>query len=240
MTAHTVSDTNPTYVTGADQYRISVTGLLTPDNPQFTQMEELLNLEHRRPDGYGIAFLESEEHSRTYYGSIQQIEEHRAGGSPALDLSKGALYAFWPNGSGWEDFIPATTWNAGGQGIVTEFDHPLGGRVTVYEYVLEGRDTDNTPMVGFHCDRCHPDPNIDHETSMPNRGPQDRRWSARNAREHIRSHTVRCKPIDPHLAEAVQAVANQQYGLNNPTVSWDSHCATTGPCGQIRHMRARA
>ncbi|AJF70456.1 hypothetical protein [Streptomyces vietnamensis] len=243
MTRHTVSDTNPTYVTGADRYRIPFTGFLTPDNPQFTVMEEYIQPEHRRSDGYGLAFLESEEHHVLYIGSVRQLQEYRTAntdGTAVLDPAQGVMYAFWPHGKGWDDYIPNNAWNPGGEGIVTEFDHPLGGKVTVYEYLYDNRDGEKVPMVGFHCDRCHPDPKIDHEASMPNRGPQDRRWSARNARVHIRSHADRCRPVDPRIAEVVQQVANEKYGVSNPTVTWESRCATTGPCARIRHLRARS
>lgn len=237
MTVHTVGK-NPTYVTGADRYRIPFTGILTSEHPQFERMQEFILPEHRHPEGYGLAFLESEEHSATYIGSVRQIEEYRAAntdGTATLDPSQGALYAFWPHGEGWDDYLPNNTWNEGGEGIVTEFDHPLGGKVTVYEYLKDG-----TPMVGFHCERCHPSPDIEHEARMPNRGPHDRRWSGRNARVHIRHHTEQCRPVDPHMAEVVTAVANEKLGTNNPVVTWESRCATTGPCAQIRHLRARA
>ncbi|MEV5348920.1 hypothetical protein [Streptomyces achromogenes] len=237
MAVHTLSETNPTYVTGADSYRVSITALLTPDTPHFTVMQEYFKAEHRRPEGHGLAFLESEEHHLVYTGSVQQIQEYRAGS--ALDTAQGALYGFWPHGTGWDDFIPHTTWNPGGEGIVTEFTHPLGGKVTVFEYIEE-TDGQKKPMVGFHCDRCHPSPTIDHEVRMANRGPQDRRWSARNARVHIRSHAERCRPVDPRFAEVAQQVANREYGVNHPTVTWDSRCATTGDCARIRHLRARA
>ncbi|MGW5121896.1 hypothetical protein ACWEQ8_41740 [Streptomyces noursei] len=242
MAKHTVSETNPLYVTGADQYRISLTGIITPESPQFERLQENLKPEHRRPDGYGMAFLESEEHHIAYYGPIQQIQEYRAAtnGTAVLDLSQGAQYAFWPHGEGWDDIIPDTTWNKGGEGIVTEFDHPLGGKVVVFEYLKEGVDGEQVPMVGFHCERCHPQPELEHEASMANHGPQDRRWTARNARAHIRSHTTRCRPVDPRWAEVAQQCFNEQEGVNSPTVTWESRCAVEGPCAQIRHLRARA
>ncbi|MGO4459906.1 hypothetical protein AB4039_21805 [Streptomyces sp. M-16] len=243
MAQHTVSETNPTYVTGADRYRIPFTGFLTPDNPKFAVMEEFVLPEHRRPEGYGLAFLESEEHSLTYIGSVRQIEEYRASngdGTAVLDPSQGVMYAFWPRDEGWDDYLPHNTWNPGGEGIVTEFDHPLGGKVVVYEYLQNDPKADGpTPMIGLHCERCHPRPNLDYDKHRPNTRPHDRRWFARNARAHVRRHAEECRPADPRMAEAVQQIVNEKYGVNNPTVTWESGCATDGPCSQIRHLRAR-
>ncbi|MEU8623121.1 hypothetical protein [Streptomyces sp. NPDC048623] len=239
MTEHTVSPTNPLYVTGASHYRMPFTGFLTPDNPRFEVMQETFKPEHHRPDGYGLGFLESEEYSVLYVGSVQQIEEYRASGG-VLDTSQGVMYAFWPRGEGWEDYVPANTWNTGGEGIVTTFDHPLGGRITVWEWLDTKDDGTTEPMVGFHCERCHRDSKFDHETHMTNTGPQSRRWMGRQARAHIHQHTTKCRPVDPRFAEAAQQAANAHYGGNNPTVTWESRCATKGPCAQIRQLRARA
>ncbi|MDH6129404.1 hypothetical protein [Kitasatospora sp. GP82] len=241
MNGHTVSETNPTYVNGANRYRMPFVGILTPTHPQFEEMQEYVLPEHRCPEGYGLVFLESEEHSATYIGSVHQIEEYRAAntdGTAVLDISQGVTYAFWPHGEGWDKYLPANTWNPGGEGIVTEFDHPLGGKVTVYEYLKAGADGEKTPMVAFHCEHCHNEPERDHESAQANREPQDRRWTARNARVHIRQHDQRCRPIDPRIVETVTAVANEKYGVNNPVVTWESRCSTAGPCAQIRHLRA--
>ncbi|MEW2508319.1 hypothetical protein AB0878_48445 [Amycolatopsis sp. NPDC047767] len=73
-----VSDTNPTYVTGADRCRISFTALLMLEQPGFAELEERVLLPvPLRPEGYGLAFLEPEEQSVTCIGTIQQIENHR-------------------------------------------------------------------------------------------------------------------------------------------------------------------
>ncbi|MFD5610569.1 hypothetical protein [Kitasatospora sp. NPDC127060] len=180
-----------------------------------------------------------------YIGTVSQIKEYRtakAAGLARLDVSKGPCYPFWPNGKGWDDLLPATYWNEDRVGLVTDFDHPLGGKVVVYEYLQDSPAGDRVPMVGFHCWRwrCHIDPNIQSEAGMPNRGPQDRRWIARNARQHVRAHESLCRPVDPRMSEAVAAVANKVYGTNNPVVTWESHCATTGPCSVVRHLRAKA
>ncbi|MGW6557606.1 hypothetical protein [Streptomyces hydrogenans] len=238
MAKHTVSSENPVHVTGADGYRISRTLVITPDSPAYAETEENLQPAHRRPDGHGIALLESEEHYLAYYGPIAQIAAFRENGT--LDTSQGALYERWPHGTQWETLIPANTWTETGEGIITTFDHPLGGQVTVFEFLQDGEDGEKIPMVAFHCDRCHPNPRIDHESTRRNRGPQDRRWTARVARTHIHRHTEKCRPVDPRFAEAAQAMVNKEHGVNNPTVTWESRCATTGPCAQIRHLRARA
>jgi hypothetical protein len=245
MTKHTVSDTNPDHVTGADSYRISMTGLLTPDYPKFAVMEEAtIKPEHRRADGYGVAFLESEEHSVLYVGPVEQLTDYRAasaGGGARLDVTQGVMYDRWPHGEGWDDYIPRNTWNPDGEGIITAFDHPQGGKVYVYEYVKTD-DGRRVPMVTLHCEQCH---NISEgfggggEGERENRGPHDRRWTARLARIHIRRPDDNCRPTDPRFAEAVTAVMNADDGGSRPVVTAESQCATTGPCSRIRHFRAR-
>ncbi|MFC9259379.1 hypothetical protein ACFT25_06115 [Streptomyces hydrogenans] len=238
MTQHTVSSENPVHVTGADSYRITYTFVITPDSPVYEETEDNLKPAHRRPGGHGIALLESEEHHLAYYGPIAQIEAFREG--TALDLSQGAVYAKWPQGEQWDTLIPAGTWTQSGEGIITTFDHPLGGKVTVYEFLQAAEDGTQVPTVAFHCDRCHPIPGIDHETTRRNTGPQDRRWTARLARTHIHRHAALCRPVDPRYAEVAQTLLNQETGVDAPTVTWESRCATTGPCAQIRHLRACA
>ncbi|MFB7376527.1 hypothetical protein ACFC6U_01550 [Kitasatospora purpeofusca] len=242
MTVHSFSETNPDFVTGSDWYRESITVILPPGTPGLEELEDFLNPEHRSTEGYGLAFLESEEHSFTYVGTVSQIEEYRAAkaAGATLDVSLGQCYAFWPHGKGWDELLPATYWNAGREGLLSDFAHPLGGKVVVYEYLQDGPDGDKVPMVGFHCERCHIDPDTQSEAGMPNRGPQDRRWIARNARKHVRAHQSLCRPVDPRMSEVVTAVANEMYGTDNPVVTWESQCATTGACSVIRHLRAKA
>ena len=248
MALHTVSDSNPVYVTGADNYRVSFTGFLTPDHPKFQEMLGFLNDKcRRRPEGFGLMFLESEEHSFTYFGPIEQVrrfQEEEMKASPAFDFSQGFMVEFWPHGRNWEDFIPDITWNQEGEGIVTEFDHPVSGKVVVYEFL--GSWLKNRPkgkMVNFHCTNCHT--NTFHDSGMvhSNRGPSARRIAARQAREHV--HNVhkksdKCLPADPEMMRVVNEVSNRMYGTNNPEITWEQHCNTEGPCSEIRRLRARA
>ncbi|MEU1223209.1 hypothetical protein [Streptomyces microflavus] len=49
-----------------------------------------------RPEGYGLVFLESEEFSVTYFGSIAQIEQYKrenTDGTATFDASQGVMYA---------------------------------------------------------------------------------------------------------------------------------------------------
>lgn len=241
-TVHTVSDKNPVHVVRADRYRISFSGFLTPQHPDFAAMERYFLPEHRRREGYGLAFLESEEHFVTYAGSIEQIADYRkAQGhreSVDLDCSQGHCYHGWPQGYGWDELTPPGTWHADGRGIVTEFGH-CGTKVVVYEYV-EDRDGKRVNMVAFHCQRCHVRPDIHFDYATENRGPADRRWIARKARTHIRHAAEECRPADPRISEVVTAVANEMDGGDRPVIADESRCATTGPCSEIRHLRARA
>ena len=246
MTNHTVSETNPVHVTSADSYRISITALLTPDHAKFAVMEETIKPEHRHPDGYGLALLESEEHSVMYVGPVRQITDYHAAketGGATLDVTQGVMYDRWPHGEGWNDYIPRNTWTRDGEGIITSFTHPQGGKVYVYEYVKTDDDGNRTPMVTFHCEQCH---NISEgfggggEGARENRGPHDRRWTARLARIHIRRPEDECRPTDPRFAEAVTAAMNADDGGNRPVVTAESSCATRGACSRIRHFRAAA
>jgi len=239
---HTVSEKNPLYVTGAESYRISATGFLTPEHPAFAVMEEYFLSEHRNAQGYGLAFLESPEHSVTYVTTPRQIREYRAAdtdGTAVLDTTQGAAYAFWPTGTGWDDYVPANTWHPGGEGIIAQFAHPLGGAVVVFEYLQDDADGKQHQVVGFHCERCHPSLRIDLDHNMANRGPEDRRWVARNARQHVRSHTTHCRPVNPDIAVTVTAIANEQHGTNHPVITHENRCAASGACAQIRSLRAR-
>jgi hypothetical protein len=246
VTRHTVGAGNPVRVTGADRYRITLTFIVLPHHLDFAVLEEFIAPEHRDPAGYGIALLESEEHSLTYVGPVQQIRDYDdcCAADPTrpvtLDTTRGVICEFWPHGEGWDDLIPATTWHPGGEGILVEFDHPLGGRVVVYEYLEEDADGTRMPRVGFHCERCcRPVPGIDHEARIDNLGPRDRRIGARHARLHIHDHEHECRRRDPRIAQAVTHAANRIHGTNDPVLTHESRCATTGPCSRIRHLRAR-
>jgi hypothetical protein len=263
-TPHNVSETNPTHVTSCDRYRLPLVGTIAPGNPGYEDMVEMLkdNGHHTRPEGYGLIFLESEEFSATYFGSIEQIEQYKrdnTDGNATFDAQQGVTYAQWPHGKGWDEFLPRVFWNvdargaiADGVGIVTAFEHPVtpGAEVIVYEF--EGkwlRDSDPTQMVTYHCTACHQDTFHDSGHVHENNGPHDRRWAARQARQHIVSaarHGVnrdgqsQCRPADPQMLKAVNAVARDQLGLsNNPLPDTDdAYCATKGPCSLIRELRA--
>lgn len=245
MANHTISEKNPLYVTGADQYRTPFTLLLTPTHPRFEELQEFILPEHRRSEGYGMVFLESEEHSATYIGTIQQVKEYVASSATtSLDASQGVCYGFWPQGDAWKEAVPDNTWNPGGEGIVTEFVHPKGGRVTVYEFLgAWTEDAPKRPLVTFHCTVCHHNTLYDSGKVHESTGPDRRRWAARNARQHIRSvdssHSE-CRITSPRFAEVVTAVANEMHGTNSPVVTWESRCSTEGPCAQIRHLRVRS
>ncbi|MCZ0204706.1 hypothetical protein OZK63_04670 [Streptomyces sp. UMAF16] len=243
---HYVSDSNPVHVTHAEWYRISLTGILTPQHENFEAMQSIFPPEHRRP-GYGLAFLESEEHSRLYVGSIEQITAYTSDPSTRLDVSQGQTYDHWPHTDGWTEFIPDTTWNPDGRGVVTAFEHPAGGDVIVYEFHgswLPGRPT--RKLVTFHCTHCHTDTFHDSGKVLENRGPHDRRWAVRQARQHIRSakqHGVggqasQCRKADPSMMRIVTQVANELSGLNRPVSSYESMCATSGPCATVRELKA--
>lgn len=262
-TAHHVSETNPAYVTSCDYYRLSLVGTITPKNPDYEDMVELLRDggHDTRPEGYGLIFLESEEFSATYFGSIAQIEQHQrenTDGTATFDASQGVMYAQWPHGKGWDTFLPRVFWNqarrgaiADGVGLVTSFAHTEipGAEVIVYEY--EGTwSRGGTPqqMVTYHCTGCHKDTFHDSGHVHENAGPDSRRWAARQARQHILSahrHGVGgtnsdCRPNGGAMLRAVNEAAREMWGTSGNVLpdTDDAYCATKGPCSIIRELRA--
>lgn len=265
-TPHNVSEDNPTHVTSCDRYRLPLVGAIASGNPGYGDMVAWLkdNGHDTRPEGYGLIFLESEEFSATYVGSIEQIEQYKrenVDGTATFDATQGVMYAQWPHGDGWDDFIPRVFWNvaahgaiADGLGLVTAFEHPVtpGAEVIVYEF--EGKWLPEKPplhLITFHCTACHQDTFHDSGKVHENNGPHARRWAARQARQHIvsaarhgvnRDGVSQCRPSDPALLSAVNAVARQKLGLaHNPLPDDEAvYCATKGPCSIIRELRAGA
>ncbi|MEV7296779.1 hypothetical protein AB0N79_34960 [Streptomyces microflavus] len=263
-TTHNVSETNPAHVTSCDAYRLPLVGTITPGiTPGYDDMVQMLkdNGHNTRPEGYGLVFLESEEFSVTYFGSIAQIEQYKrenADGTATFDASQGVMYAKWPQGNGWDDYLPRTFWNvharggiADGVGLITAFAHTEtpGAEVIVYEF--EGKwlpDSDPNQLVTYHCTACHKNAFHDSGHVHENTGPTSRRWAARQAREHILSahrHGVggtnsACRPSNGEMLRVVNAVARDMLGTTGNTLpdTDDAYCATTGPCSVIREIRA--
>ncbi|MFJ1993098.1 hypothetical protein [Streptomyces asiaticus] len=262
-TPHHVSETNPTRVTSCDRYRLPLVGTIAPGNPGYEDMVEMLkgNGHDTRPEGYGLIFLESEEFSATYFGSIEQIEKYKrenVNGNATFDASQGVMYAQWPHGKGWDEFLPRVFWNvaargaiADGIGLVTAFAHTQtpGAEVIVYEF--EGTWSpggEPKQMVTYHCTACHLDTFHDSGHVHENNGPHDRRWAAQQARQHIVSahrHGVggqnsSCRPDGGEMLRVVNAVAKDRLGMtSNPLPDTDdAYCATKGPCSIIRELRA--
>jgi hypothetical protein len=179
-TAHNVSDTNPAHVTSCDRYRLPLVGTIAPGYPGYEDMVGMLkdNGHDTRPEGYGLIFLESEEFSATYFGSIEQIERYKrenADGTATFDASQGVMYAQWPHGKGWDDFLPRVFWNvkargaiADGVGLVTAFAHTEipGAEVIVYEFEGTWRPGgEPQQLVTYHCTGCHLDTSTTADTS---------------------------------------------------------------------------
>lgn len=266
MNQHYTSPTNPCHVTGAERYRTPLVGYLMPDMPKFNEMVEVLDLGdtnlHTRPEGYGLIFLESEEHSVTYFGPVEQVQHYQAentDGTATFDQTQGVMIGGWPHGDAWAGFIPTTYWNGkargaveDGLGIVTRFDHPVtaGAEVVVFEF--EGNWLHDRParkLVTYHCTACHLDTFHDSGHVHENHGPDDRRWAARQARQHMHSakkHGVNregqsaCRPADPNMLRIVNAMSKREHGHATLPDTQDAYCAIKGPCSVIRELRAGA
>lgn len=266
---HPTSETNPSHVIGAPGYRVSMTSVLPATDPRFADCVTWLtegerNL-HTRPEGYGMIFLESEEHSATYFGPMEQVTEFRRemdqnpGGS-SWDQEQGVCIAQWPHGKGWDDFLPPVYWNmeqtgalADGVGLVTAFAHNAvpGAEVIVYEY--EGRYSpggDAHKLVTYHCTACHNDTHrFGGGDVHENTGPHDRRWTARKARQHITA-AVRlgpghedspCRPGSGNeMLRIVNQVAREMRGTTGDALPSEesAYCAAKGPCSLLRELRA--
>ncbi|MBD3004834.1 hypothetical protein [Streptomyces sp. 5-10] len=254
---HYTSPKNPVYVTGAERYRLPLVGYLTPKEPKFDTMVKWLNLGdknlHTRPEGYGLIFLESEEHSATYFGPIEQVQQYQrenTNGTATFDQSQGVTVALWPHGDGWDDLIPDTTWTPDGKGVVTSFPHPVVKEAEVIVYEFHGSwlpDGPTEKLITYHCTACHQDMRHSGGDTHENKGPHDRRWVAQLARKHVRSAELygmnrdgksACCPHDPDMIRVVTEVANEKFGTNNPVLSEDSWCAVNGQCAMIREVRA--
>lgn len=262
---HRTSEKNPNHVIGADRYRLPLTGFIVAGAPGFDDMVKwLADCEdeqgkslHTRPEGYGLIFLESEEHAATYFGPIEQVQRYRdenVDGTATFDQSEGVTVGGWPQGKGWDEFLPRVFWNQGGVGIVTAFAHNAipGAEVIVYEYEGTwgmGDKSEPRPMVTYHCTGCHKDTLHDSGHMHENKGPHDRRWMARKAREHItgavrhglRNENSLCRPgSSVEMLRVVNEVAASQLGpgyLPHPEDE-GGYCAVKGPCSILRDMRA--
>jgi hypothetical protein len=262
-TAHHVSDTNPAHVTGCDRYRLPLVATIVPGNSGYEDMAGMLrdSGHHTRPEGYGLIFLESEEFSATYVGSIEQIEQYKrdnVDGTATFDASQGVMFAQWPHGKGWDAFIPRVFWSmeargavADGVGLVTAFAHTEvpGAEVIVYEFEGTWRPGgEPQQLVTYHCTACHLDTVHDGGHVHENTGPGRRRWAARQARQHIISaarHGVgdansACRPDDGQMLRTVNAVARDVWGTQGNALpdTDDGYCAAKGPCSIIRELRA--
>ncbi|WP_030964838.1 hypothetical protein [Streptomyces sp. NRRL S-378] len=78
----------------------------------------------------------TEEHSLT--SPARSSRAANTDGTAVLDTSPGVLCGFWPQGDGWDAYLPSNTWDPGGEGSVTEFDHPNASKVVVCGYMRGG------------------------------------------------------------------------------------------------------
>ncbi|MEV4078914.1 hypothetical protein AB0J43_01305 [Nonomuraea fuscirosea] len=221
---HHVKDDNPAYVTGADRYRMSWAAVIEPTHPQWDALTEGFIEEYRPTDTFGVAGIESQEHSAMWLGPADIIARFIAHpvAVPWGELAVHGGYADrWPNGDAWNALIPHITWNPDGQGVVAEYPFDDGnGSVVVYEVL--GRPAllsagvceigaDPVPVVTFHCTRCHYDGHSS-DRYMSAR-PDDRRTVCRKARQHMQSGNCRGEEAN---ARGDQMIAAVQAAIGNP------------------------
>jgi hypothetical protein len=221
---HHVSPDNPTYVTGAANYRMSWAAVIERSDPRWDVLTEGFIEEYRPADTFGVAGVESQEHSLLWLGPAEVIARFIADpvAIPWVELAENGGYANrWPNGDAWNALIPHTTWNPDGQGIVAEYPFDDGnGSVVVYE--LLGRPAllspgvtaigdEPVPVVTFHCTRCHYEG--DSGDRHMSAAPDDRRTVCRKARQHTRPGRCRGEEANARGDEMVAAV---QAFIGNP------------------------
>jgi hypothetical protein len=192
---HEVAPDNSARVTRSKLYRMSWADIVDRDDSRFGALTEVFPEPYRPAGTFGVAGMESQEHSILWIGQPGVIARFRDDPEhvvPWAELHEQATWVDrWPNSRAWLEFIPATTWNPGGQGIVTElaFD---GAKVIVYELLgrpallsagPKGDPAGPVPVVTFHCTRCHAEDTRDHRYMSAS--PDDRRAACQAARRHM-------------------------------------------------------
>ena len=256
---HDVSPTNPARVTRSRFYRMSWAGVIEHSDPRFRDLAGVFPEAYRPTGTFGTAGLESQEHSILWIGSpdvVVRFRDDPAQAVPWAEINQtGSRVDRWPNSDAWLDLIPATTWNPGGQGIVTEHDFD-GAKVIVYETLskptllsesAKGAPQGPVPVVTFHCARCHEAADaVYRHTSC---GPEDRRVAGLEARRHMRPG--RCRGADAvargdEMVAVVESVARGVPAPGDTAGLYASRCQTGelqpggyGPstCAEVREAR---
>jgi hypothetical protein len=243
---HRVDKNNPVRVVGARQYRVSWMTVIERNRPDYDKLASIFEGPGRPAHSFGVAGLESQEHSVFWVGPpavIADFEAKVAAATWLLDVRPlfdemnrcGGYAERWPNDEAWLNLIPATTWNPGGQGIVTEYDFD-GASVVVYE--LLGRPSllspgvkrdpkGPVPSLMYHCTRCHH--GGDHGNRYMSAGPDDRAVICRKARQHMRPGN--CDGAEAVtrgniMVAAVQSVATKMPEPANKTGLYAASCQT--------------
>jgi hypothetical protein len=199
---HTAADV-PTRVLRSDFYRVSWVDVLEPGDGWYAGLSGDFPEVSRPGDGIGLAGLESQEHSVLWFGPAAVIDRFVADPDRVMPWEafrgEGMMLDRWPDSVAWRFYLPPTTWNPGGQGIVTEHTFPDGAQVVVYELlgrpaVLSGgvhqvSSEDLVPVVTYHCTRCHSAGGRADRFSSAS--PDDRRAASRQARRHMRPGNCR-------------------------------------------------
>jgi hypothetical protein len=252
---------NPVCVKRAAYYRLSWAAVIEAADPRHGPLTGVFAPEYRPHSTFGLAGLESQEHSVLWIGDPAPIAA-MTGPQPIRipwDVlgTTGLRTDRWPSTNAWLEFVPPGTWNPGGEGIVAEYDFE-GFRVVVYEIIgrpallTPGARTSPggpVPTVTFHCTRCHlaADEHDRHQSASPD----DRRAACQAARRHMRpgncagaAGTARC---DEMVAVVQQAVAGRPrpastaglYASQCSTSSTDPATFHAGSCAEVRVARTR-
>jgi hypothetical protein len=192
---HEVSPDNPARVIRSRYYRMSWAGIVERGDPRSGELAEVFPEQYRPAATFGVAGMESQEHSVLWIGEpgvIARFRDDPRHAVPWAELGEQGSWADrWPDSDAWREFIPAATWCPGGQGIVTEYGFG-GAKVVVYELLgrpallsagAKGDPEGPVPVATFHCTRCHAVDTCDHRYMSAS--PEDRRAACRAARRHM-------------------------------------------------------
>lgn len=258
---HHVKEPNSTYVTHADQYRMSWATIIERSHPNWDALTGCFTDDSQPTDTFGVAGLESQEHSVLWIGPADVIARFQADpvAIPWSEFNQQGIWGDrWPNGDAWYELIPRTTWTPDSQGVVTEYPFEDGnGSVVVYEMLgrpallspgVSESPEGLTPLVTFHCRRCHEESGS-HDRYM-SASPQDRRTVCLKARQHMRPGQCRgaeANARNDRMVAVVREVISKRPVTGSTEGLYAAQCQIKDPnpnsimasssCAEVREAR---
>jgi hypothetical protein len=208
-------------------YRPSWATVIDRRHPQFGALVAAIPSVMRPATTFGAIGLESQEHSFLWAGDpavITRIQDSPGTVDWSEVVASGKLMDRWPHQAPWVELMPVTTWNQGGEGIVTQY--PVGqASVVVYELIATpakasrraNAGQEPQPVVTFHCAACHLQDTDN--ARYPSDGPYARERACQAARRHLGECDQK-----PGLADRMEASVAATSGV--PAAGYAARCAT--------------